>query len=83
MGLERSAPAVVELRERLAARNGIVGLEICAPEEVDRATRLFNRDGFVCVRDALTPEQLSFVRAGVDREARIEVKSFVFPVPRA
>jgi hypothetical protein len=31
---------------------------------VERATQLFHRDGFVVVRDALTPEQLVFLKAG-------------------
>lgn len=44
---------VVALRECLRENNGIAGLEICAPHEVERATQIFHRDGFVAVRDAL------------------------------
>lgn len=54
------------LREHLDAHNGIVGLEILEPGEVERAVRLFRRDGFVVVRDALTPQQVATLKAGVD-----------------
>lgn len=52
-------PGVVALRERLAERNGIPGLEVVSPDEVERAAALFHRDGFVAVHDALEPEQLA------------------------
>ena len=54
------------LRAHLAAHNGIKGLEVLDPTEVDRAVCIFHRDGFVVVRDALDAEQLAFLRAGVD-----------------
>ena len=54
------------LRAHLAAHNGIKGLEVLDPTEVDRAVCIFHRDGFVVVRDALDTEQLAFLRAGVD-----------------
>lgn len=46
--------------------NGIRGLEVLQPHEVERAVRLFHRDGFVVVADALTTEQLSTLRAVTD-----------------
>jgi hypothetical protein len=55
-------PGVVALRQRLRQRNGIPGLEVVSPEEVERAATLFHRDGFVAVRDALAPEQLERLR---------------------
>jgi ectoine hydroxylase-related dioxygenase (phytanoyl-CoA dioxygenase family) len=55
-------PGVVALRERMWERNGIPGLEVVSPDEVERAAALFHRDGFVAVRDALTPEQLERLR---------------------
>ncbi len=58
------------LRDHLNTHNGIKGLEVLDPGEVERAVRLFNRDGFVVVRDALTAEQLAFLRAGVDEAVR-------------
>lgn len=56
-------PDVTALRERLRERNGISGLEVVSPDDVDRATTLFHRDGFVPVRDALPPDQLDRLRA--------------------
>ncbi|MDP5218905.1 phytanoyl-CoA dioxygenase family protein [Ruegeria sp. 2205SS24-7] len=55
-------PGVVGLREHLRQNNGIKGLELVSPGEVKRATELFHRDGFVAVRDVLTPEQLERMR---------------------
>jgi len=56
---------VEALREHLAAHNGIVGLEVLDPAEIDRAVKIFDRDGFVVVRDVLTPEQTQFLADGV------------------
>jgi ectoine hydroxylase-related dioxygenase (phytanoyl-CoA dioxygenase family) len=61
---------VEALRTHLAAHNGIKGLEILDPSEIDRALRIFNRDGFVVVRNALTIEQLAFLRAGTEQAVR-------------
>ncbi len=57
-------PTVVALREHLLANNGIKGLEILAPDEVEQAVRLFRRDGFVVVGDVLNSEQIDFLAAG-------------------
>ena len=46
-------PEVQGLREHLRRHNGMPGLEIVAPQEIERATRIFFRDGFVVVRDLL------------------------------
>lgn len=67
VGVDPDAPEVRAKREYLQANNGIRGLEICQPAEVERAARIFRRDGFVVVRDALTPGQLAFLQSGVDR----------------
>jgi len=37
------------------------------PDEVEAAAAVFHRDGFVCVTEALTPEQLAFAQAGAQR----------------
>ncbi len=58
-------PNVVALRERLQERGGIPGLEVVAPDDVERAVTLFHRDGFVAVRDALDPDRLEALRAAV------------------
>lgn len=57
------------LRRHLEANNGLVGLEILEPDEVERATRIFHRDGFVVVRDVLDEEQVGRLRAGVEAAA--------------
>lgn len=62
----RDDPEVVELRRHLEQHNGIRGLEIIRPDEIERAVRLFARDGFVVVADALDPDQIEFLRHGVD-----------------
>ncbi len=61
---------VDRLRAHLSVNNGIRGLEVLDPSEVERAVRIFNRDGFVVVRDALTVEQLAFLRTGVAEAVR-------------
>ena len=60
-------PQVVALRDRLRRRNGIYGLEIVDPAEVERAARIFRRDGFVVVRDLLDTRQLDRIRGGCAR----------------
>ena len=60
-------PQVQALRRHLEANNGIRGLEICSPDEVERATRIFRRDGFVVVGDALDAAQLALFREGCAR----------------
>ena len=51
-------PEVEVLRSHLRQHNGIRDLEICEPDEIKRAARIFHRDGFVVVRDLLNVEQL-------------------------
>lgn len=61
---------VEELRAHLRSQNGIYGLEICAPNEVERAARIFHRDGFVVVRDALVEPRLADLREACERNLR-------------
>lgn len=68
IGVDRESAEVQRLQKHLAENNGIKGIDVCAPDEVERARQLFYRDGFVCVRDALTREQLDFLRKGCARE---------------
>ena len=56
----------VALREYLAAHNGLTGLEIVEAGDVERAVRIFRRDGFVVVADVLTPTQTALLRDGCD-----------------
>ncbi|MEZ5557084.1 MAG: phytanoyl-CoA dioxygenase family protein [Pseudomonadales bacterium] len=66
VGVDRNADEVRRLREYLEEHNGIRGLEVVAPEDVERAARLFHRDGFVAVADVLDAGQLSALRTGCD-----------------
>ncbi len=59
-------------REYLIANNGLTGMEILEPSEIERAVRIFHRDGFVVIRDALTADQTAFLRSGV-REVAHEI----------
>ena len=61
----RDAPEVARQRDYLAANNGIRGLEVFEPAQVDDIVRVFRRDGFVVVANVLTPSQLERLRQGV------------------
>jgi len=61
-------PDVQKLREHLRKHNGLKFVEILEPHEVDRAQRIFYRDGFVVVRNLLNAEQLARWR---DASARV------------
>ena len=63
-------PDVERLRMHLKRNNGIQGIEICGPAEVERAVRIFRRDGFVVVRDLLDAEHLATFRRGSARALR-------------
>ncbi|MEM9039920.1 MAG: phytanoyl-CoA dioxygenase family protein [Actinomycetota bacterium] len=63
----RDDPNVLALREQLREHNGIPELETCDPHEVERATEIFHRDGFVVVRDALTGERFDALREATER----------------
>lgn len=60
-------PEVMRLRETLHAHNGIQGLDVCKPQELDRIEHLFRRDGFVVVTDLLDSEALTRWRDGCAR----------------
>lgn len=63
-------PEIEALRRYLQRHNGIHGLEICSPEEIQRAARIFHRDGFVVVRDLLDADQLRRFRDGSAKALR-------------
>lgn len=52
------------LREHLEAHNGIRGLEVLQPADVDEAVRLFRRDGFVVIADVLNEDQVGLLAEG-------------------
>ena len=61
---------VQQLREKLEKDNGYVGLDICSPDEIERAKTIFFRDGFVVVENLLNEEQLATFREGSARVLR-------------
>lgn len=60
----RDDPDVVNLRRHLESSNGIHGLEIVNPADVEGALKLFHRDGFVVVGDVLNQDQVDELAAG-------------------
>ena len=60
-------PEVKALREKLRTHNGIHNLEICTPDQAERAATIFRRDGFVVVKDLFEPELLNEFRATCNR----------------
>ncbi|MDH4144586.1 MAG: phytanoyl-CoA dioxygenase family protein, partial [Acidimicrobiia bacterium] len=55
-------PGVVGLREHLRRHNGLPGLQVFDPADVDAAAEAFFRDGFVVVRDLLDADLLAQAR---------------------
>ena len=69
---DRHTPELDALRAHLEANSGLTGLEVLDPSEIDRAVRIFRRDGFVVIRDALDADQTAFLRRGA-REVAHEI----------
>lgn len=67
VGVDKLADKINELREYLEKNNGIRGLDVVDPEDVDRAVSIFYRDGFVVIGNVLDSEQLALIRRGCDR----------------
>lgn len=42
----------------------MLAIELLAPHEIEKATRIFHRDGFVAIKDALSPDQLQLAQDG-------------------
>ncbi|MEO6907122.1 MAG: phytanoyl-CoA dioxygenase family protein [Abditibacteriaceae bacterium] len=42
-------------------------IELLSHTETERAATIFHRDGFVAIKDALTPDQLKFAQSGAQR----------------
>ncbi len=45
----------------------MLDVELVQPNDTERAARIYHRDGFVAIADALTPRQLEILRTGTDR----------------
>lgn len=68
VGVNPNDPKIAELREELLAHNGLDGLEVLAPDEVERAAQNFYRDGYVVVKNVLDDDQVARLKAACDRE---------------
>ena len=42
-------------------------IELLSHTEIEKAATIFNRDGFVAIKDALTYDQLKFAKSGAQR----------------
>lgn len=60
---EQDPDTLSALHAHLASSNGIAGLKILAPGDVQEAVRLFARDGFVVIANILNNEQTSQLAA--------------------
>ena len=60
----RNNPEVAALRAHLESNNGLTGLEIVGPDNLQHIVRLFQRDGFVLVENILNSEQISRLAEG-------------------
>ena len=65
--------SIKQLTKDLETHNGMPGLEVFGPDQVEAAVKVFNRDGFVVVRDVLDPDQVKFLRQGCEREAELVI----------
>lgn len=63
---DHDAPEIVEQRAYLAANNGIRGIEVFRPDEIDAIVRVFRRDGFAVIADVLTADQVGVLKTGCD-----------------
>ena len=59
-------PEVIALRQYLEAHNGIRGLRIFEPNELEQAVAQFHRDGFVVIANVLSQEQTAILADGCD-----------------
>jgi len=62
----RSEDDVILLRDYLMSNNGIRGLEILRPNDVERAAERFSKDGFVVIGDVLSEGQIELLASGCD-----------------
>ena len=51
----------------------MLDFEVISHTEIDRSVSVFNRDGFVIIRDALTPDQLALAQSGTKREVAYQM----------
>ena len=57
-------------RDYLKKNNGIKDLKILPPEEIEEAKKIFDRDGFVVIKNALKKQELKKLKKGCDEVIR-------------
>ena len=57
-------------RDYLKKNNGIKDLKILLPEEIEEAKKIFDRDGFVVIKNALKKQELKKLKKGCDEVIR-------------
>lgn len=67
VGRPADDPEYVAMREYLAKNNGLKGLDVLAPDEIERAVEIFYRDGFVVVEDVLPSAELATMQDACNR----------------
>lgn len=65
-GIQRTDPKVTALREVLSLHNGISSLPICDPDDFERISACFYRDGFVVVHSLIEGEALDRLQRDCD-----------------
>jgi hypothetical protein len=65
--VDKDRAEIRSLGDYLAANNGIRGLDVFTPDQIDDIVRVFYRDGFVVVSNALSTSQLDVMRGACDR----------------
>jgi len=61
---QKNNPKIIELKNHLQAHNGLKGLEILEANDIERAVKLFRRDGFVVVGGILDSEKIDILATG-------------------
>ena len=51
----------------------MLDFEMISHTEIDRSASVFNRNGFVSIRDALEPDQLALAQSGTKREVAYQM----------
>ncbi len=57
-------------RDYLKKNNGIKDLKILPPEEIEEAKKIFDRDGFVVIKNALKKQELKKLKKGCNEVIR-------------
>jgi ectoine hydroxylase-related dioxygenase (phytanoyl-CoA dioxygenase family) len=68
VGVDKNAAEIQSLKQKLEQHNGITGLQVFEPDELEAIVDVFYRDGFVVAQNVLSADQLSVLKAACDEE---------------